>query len=481
MSAPSPSRAGADILELGLVDLAARIRTGEISSLAATEAVLTALDTDGRALNAVVRLWRERALEAADLADRDRRQGRIRGPLHGVPLAHKDMFYRAGELAECGSVILRGHRPLVTSTVLERLDAAGALDIGRLNMVEFALGVTGHNPHTGHPKNAWNPARITGGSTSGGAAAVAARLVAATLGSDTGGSLRIPAAFGGLVGIKPTYGRVSRAGAMPLSFSLDHVGPLARATEDCALVLRIIAGRDPRDPTTSARPVPDYGAGLGAGIENLRVAVVEDCFEDVVAEEVASAFGEAMRSLRELGARIEPRSVPHFRPLNALRRVVMLGDAAAYHAGFVAARRGDYAPQTLARLEPGFALSATDHLRAVSARGPLLETFCLEAFAHADVLALPTSPVPAPGIAETDTGGDARFVEIANVIGGLVGPFNYLGLPAISVPMGLDANGVPMGLQLVARPFAEALLFRVAHAFERATGWSRQRPRVAHG
>ena len=250
-----------DILSLGVAELAAKIRLGEVSSVEATRAVLDALDSRGPALNAVARLYPELALAAAKAADEARARGEGLGPLHGVPLAHKDMFHRAGELAEYGSTLFRGHRPVTSATVIARLDAAGAIDCGRLNMVEFALGITGHNAHTGHPKNAWDPARITGGSTSGGATSVAARLIPATLGSDTGGSIRIPASLCDLVGIKPTYGRVSRHACMPLSFSLDHVGPLARSAEDCALILAAIAGRDPNDPTTSSRA----GAGLPGG------------------------------------------------------------------------------------------------------------------------------------------------------------------------------------------------------------------------
>ena len=247
-----------ELLAWSLAELVVRLRSGDVSSREATEAVLAALDGPGRSLGAVARLYPEAALAAADAADQARARGDLLGPLHGVPLAHKDMFYRSGQLAECGATLMRGHRPTVTATVLARLDAAGAIDVGRLNMVEFALGITGHNAHTGHPRNPWDTSRITGGSTSGGAAAVAARLLPATLGSDTGGSIRYPAACCGLVGLKPTYGRVSRFGCMPLSFSLDHIGPLARSAEDVALVMQAIAGADPDDPTTDGAT----GAGL---------------------------------------------------------------------------------------------------------------------------------------------------------------------------------------------------------------------------
>ena len=469
MSAP-------ELLSWSLAELAARIAKGEVSSREAILAALAALDGPGRALNAVARLDPEAALAAADRADAARAAGAPLGTLHGVPMAQKDMFYRAGALAECGAELMRGHRPTVTATVIARLDAAGAVDLGRLNMVEFALGITGHNPHTGHPQNPWDRARVTGGSTSGGAAAVAARLIPATLGSDTGGSIRVPAACCGLFGIKPTYGRVSRYGCMPLSFSLDHVGPLARTALDLALVLQAIAGRDPGDPTTSARPVPDYRAALTGDVRGLRLAVAGQGMATPIDSDVAATVEAAVRTLSGLGMTSRPCAVPSFTPLNALRRMVMLAECAGLHRESVAAERARYNPQTLGRMEPGFAFAAADYLRALSGRGALLRRFCAEVLGEADLLALPTSPVATPGIAETDTGGDARFVAIANRMGALVGPFNYLGLPALSLPVGRDRNGMPIGLQLVARPFAEGLLLRVAHAFEQATGCARQKP-----
>lgn len=466
----------AEILGSSLAELAARIREGDVSSRDATAAVLEALAGPGRALRAVARLHPERALAQAEAADVARARGEPLGPLHGVPLAHKDMFYRAGDLAECGADLMRGHRPEATATVIARLDAAGAVDVGRLNMVEFALGITGHNTHTGHPENPWDRARVTGGSTSGGAAAVAARLVPATLGSDTGGSIRVPSACCGLYGIKPTYGRVSRFGCMPLSFSLDHIGPLARTPEDLALLLGVIAGRDPNDPTTSMRPAPDYRAGLGAAVRGLRLAVAGEGVETEIDPEVATVQAEALRAFADLGMVARPVAVPSFKSLNALRRVIMLAECAAYHRETIASSRGRYNPETAHRMEPGFAFSAVDYLRAASARAMLLERFCAAVFREADLLLLPTSPVMTPRIADTDTGGDARFMAIANRMGALVGPFNYLGLPALNLPAGRDPNGMPVGLQLVGPPFAEGLLLRVAHAFAQATGAGRAAP-----
>jgi aspartyl-tRNA(Asn)/glutamyl-tRNA(Gln) amidotransferase subunit A len=464
------------ILGLGAAELARAIAGGEIGSLEATRAVLEALETKGPALNAVARLYPDEALAAARAADEARARGEVLGPLHGVPLAHKDMFHRSGELSEYGSTIFKGQRPVTTATVIAKLDAAGALDCGRLNMVEFALGITGHNPHTGHPRNAWDTGRITGGSTSGGATSVAAGLIPATLGSDTGGSIRVPASLCNLVGIKPTYGRVSRHGCMPLSFSLDHVGPLARSAEDCAIVLQAIAGHDPNDPTSSRRPVGDYAAGLGRGVAGLRIARLAVGPEFEIDPEIQRLTDEAVAVLGGLGATVSEQVLPSTGPLNALRRVLMLAEGGAIHDGLMHARPGDYNPRTLHRMEPGFGFMATDYVQALMARGPLLERFCAQMFDQADVLALPMSPSLTPRIVDTDTGGDARFMALANTLGGLAGPFNYLGLPALSMPVGFDRNGMPVGMQLVGRPFAEGLLLRVAHSFERETGIAARRP-----
>ena len=466
----------AELLTWSLAELTQRLRQGEVSSREATLAVLAALEETAAGLDAVARLEPERALRAADAADRLRADGGELGLLHGVPMAHKDMFYRAGELAECGARLMRGHRPDVTATVLRRLDAAGAIDVGRLNMVEFALGITGHNAHTGHPRNPWDTSRITGGSTSGGAAAVAARLIPATLGSDTGGSIRYPAAACGILGLKPTYGRVSRYGCMPLSHSLDHVGPLARSAEDLALMLQAIAGQDPDDPTTSQRPVGDFAASLRRGARGLRLAVATSAPDAPVDAEVAASVEAAAGVLAEAGMGVRRVELPPFGAINALRRVIMLVECAATHREQVANQREDYNPQTVGRMEPGFQFSGVDYVRALAARAPLLRRFCADLFAEADVLALPTCPATTPGIAETDTGGDARFTAVANQLGTLVGPFNYLGLPALSLPVGHDARGMPLGLQLVARPFGEGLLLRVAHAFEEVAGIAALRP-----
>ncbi len=467
----------ADVLQLSLTEAAAAIAGRRLSSVEATRASLEALESRGPAYLAVAGLDGERALAAAAACDAELAKGVSRGPLHGVPMAHKDMFYRQGRVCAHGTAVRRDWVSPSTATALARLDAAGAVDLGRLNMVEWALGLTGHNAITGTPRNPWNTAYITGGSSSGPVASVSARLTYGSLGSDTGGSIRFPAACTNLVGIKPTYGRVSRANAMPLSPSLDHVGPLTRTVADNALLLRALAGYDPLDPTTSRRPVPDYQAQLEGGMNGLRIAVPRRPDIQLDAE-IETLLDRALATLTGLGASAVPVDMPGFAPLNVWRRQLMQAEAASIHRPYLATHRSAYNPTTLARLEPGFAVAAVDYLDALRRRGPTLDHFVATVFADADMLLLPVMPTPVPRIDETEIDAHPDWVEMINRLGWFMGPINYLGLPALALPMGNTANGLPNGFQLVARPFDEATLFRAGAAFERETGFSRHAPPV---
>jgi aspartyl-tRNA(Asn)/glutamyl-tRNA(Gln) amidotransferase subunit A len=465
-----------ELLDLDLVDIARAIRERQTSSLEVTTAMFEALEGRGRELNAVALLFHDTALEQAKRADEALARGETHGPLHGVPLAHKDMFYRAGRTCASGSRARADFVPDETAFVVSKLDEAGAIDAGRLNMVEFALGLTGHNAITGHPKNPYNKAHLTGGSSSGPAASLAARLNFATLGSDTGGSIRVPASACGLVGIKPTYGRVSRSGGLPLSFTLDHVGPLARTTRDLALMLQLIAGHDPDDATSSRRDVPDYMAGLDGHIEGVRVGVAKGPLEQPIDPEIDRLMSTSVMQLDELGAEIVEVALPPLEELNALRRVIMYTEVATLHRRLIETNEADYNPQTLARMRPGFFVDAIDYLESIAVRAQKLREFVAAVFADIDVLHLPVLPSPMPGIAETDMGGRQDLVDLVNALGAFVCPFNYLGLPAMSVPVGITGNGVPTGMQLIGRPFAEGLLLRVSQVYESATGFSSRRP-----
>jgi len=462
---------------LTLSAAAEAIAAKRASSRELAEACLARFETYGTALNCVAGIDPEAALAAADAADAELAAGRRRGPLHGVPLAHKDMFYRAGRESACGSRIRAGFVPAETAAALQRLDAAGALDVARLNMVEFALGTTGHNEITGAVRNPWNPAHITGGSSSGSAAAVAARLAFGALGSDTGGSIRLPASCCGLVGLKPTYGRVSRHACMPLSFTLDHVGPLTRSVGDAALILGAIAGRDPQDPTSSSRPVPDYRVGLDDGVKGLRIAVPESFFYDPVDDSVARSVRASLEVFAELGAEIVPLAMPReIAFANALNMLIIAVEGASFHANWLRERCQDYGRQTLGRLLPGLLHPAQQYLEAMKLRAVVLARLQETVFERADVLHTPVFPYEVPEIEASDVAVNPGFLEFLAGTGHCVRPFNYTGLPAISVPAGLTANGLPTGFQLVGRPFDEATLLRAAAAYERETRFSEQAP-----
>jgi aspartyl-tRNA(Asn)/glutamyl-tRNA(Gln) amidotransferase subunit A len=468
------------ICSLTLAEVADAIRAKRVSSVEATEASLARLKKFGGPdrLNCLAGLDEEGALRQARAADAALAQGRAKGPLHGVPLAHKDMFYRQGRPSGCGSRILKDVPAQSTAAALEALDAAGALEIARLNMVEFALGLTGHNSVVGTPRNPWNPAHITGGSSSGAAAGVAARLVYAALGSDTGGSIRFPAAVCGIVGLKPTYGRVSRYGALALSFSLDTVGPLARTVTDAALIYEAIAGFDARDPGSSRRPAPRVRPALEGGAKGLRVGVPKSYFYDPLEPEIAERVRASLEVFRAEGARLVEVDVPDLSATNVLTLLITAAEGAAAHAALLAERARDYGPQTLARLMTGMLAPASAYLEALAWRKAITREFCERVFAACDVLHTPITVAATPTIAESDVGANPGFARQMTAMGHCSRPFNFLALPSIAVPCGFASNGLPVAFQLAARPFAEEVLLRAGRAYERATDWHHKAPKL---
>src|SRR4051812_41273475 len=339
---------------MSLKELAGAIKRRKVSSLEVTKALLARIDQWQPTLNAFARVETDDALKAAKAADRALAAGKAKGPLHGVPLAHKDMYYSKGKLAECGSKIRKGWIAPATATAVERLEAAGSYRLGAINMVEFAYGPTGHNVHTGNVCNPWSPARITGGSSSGSGSAVAARLVPAALGSDTGGSIRMPAHFCGVTGLKPTNGRVSRANAMPLSFTLDTVGPLARSVEDCALILAAIAGPDPLDPTTDGAPLWNAKAAKRAP-KGMTIGIPKAFYVEDLAADVAKALEDAIATFKKLGVRLVPVELPDQTLVSAAALIVIAVEAASTHAVWLRARAADYSEQVRNRLANGLA------------------------------------------------------------------------------------------------------------------------------
>lgn len=470
-----------DPTTLTLREAAAAIAQGRLRAEALVEACLDRVERLQPALNCFIRVTAEAARGNARAADMAVKAGHALGPLHGVPLAHKDMFYRAGEICSCGSKIRANFVPDHTATVLRRLDAAGGIDLGRLNMAEFALGPTGHNDHFGRCRNPWSGDRITGGSSSGSGAAVAAGLAFGALGSDTGGSVRLPAAACGVVGIKPTQGRVSRYGAMPLSHSLDCIGLLARAVGDCARLLSVIAGADDRDGMASRRAVPDYERGLhDAGspgsLAGITIGVPDRYYYDGIDHEVADLLVRSRVVLEAQGAKIADVPVGDHGVISELAGAIMTAEGAALHLPWLRDRPQDYSEQVRARLLVGLGVSTTLYLQALQARSRLLDELLRETFTKCDVLHVPVLKRPVPTADETDVGGSTTMPRVLGEIVANTRPLNYLGLPGLVVPIGFTRNGLPQAMQLIARPFRELLLFRVGAAYEAGSGEHAERP-----
>jgi aspartyl-tRNA(Asn)/glutamyl-tRNA(Gln) amidotransferase subunit A len=468
-----------EILDLSLVEIADLLERGDVSSVQVTEAAIARARSLGPALNCFASLEPEGALVEAEKADRERRRGTPSGSLRGVPLAHKDLFYRGGKVVACGSKIRKDFVPENTATVLERLAAAGAVNLGALHMAEFAFSPTGYNEHYGHAHNPWNMPHVPGGSSSGSGAAVAARIVFGSLGTDTGGSLRHPAAMCGLTGLKPTLTRVSRAGVMPLSHSLDCVGPLARTARDCARLLDIIAGADPADPTSSPQRVPRHEAALDGNVRKLRIGIPRSYYYDPVTPEIKRHLEDSLDVFRNLGAEVVEVAIPDMDLINSLAHVLMAVEAATIHRRWLETRRDDYADQVRSRIEPGLFYPATRYCEALGMRASLCKEFLETALHGVDALHIPAIPVPVPTIESTTRGNPADVARVIGVIGHCTRGINYLGLPALAVPAGFDTQGLPVAFQLVGRPFSEATLLRMADAYQRTTDWHRRSPELS--
>ncbi len=470
-----------DLADLTLVDAAAAIATKKASAGEVLTACLANLDAHEKAVNATTWIDREGAFASAAAADAALAAGAKPGPLHGLPLAHKDMYYQAGRLASCGSKIRGDFRPDYTATVISRMADAGAYAFAGLNMAEFAMNGTGHNQHFGHCHNPWRLPYITGGSSSGSGAAVAARFTYAALGSDTGGSIRLPAAANGVSGIKPTQTRISRYGVMPLSFSADNVGPLARTARDCARILTVIAGQDPHDPTSAAVPVPDYEAGLDGDLRGIKIGVPTAYFLETADAPVVAAFEASMAALAGRGATIVPLTLPLMPEILAYAAVMSRCESGAIHSNWMRERAGDYGIHINSRLYASLAIPAVTYVEALGRRGPILATFAKDVFSHVHAIASPTISICLPTLAATDIdAGDPKAVDVASGVSGNTRPFNYLGLPALSVPCGFDPNGLPISLQLATKPFDEATAFKIGDAYQRDTDWHARRPTFAN-
>jgi len=447
-------------------ELGARFRRRELSPVELVRAQLARIEALDPALSAFVTLTADQALADARAAEAALRRGDP-GPLTGVPVAYKDLYATRGVRTTAGSALLADWVPDHDATCVARLARAGVVMLGKLITHEFAFGIQFPGHRFRPARNPWNAAHIPGGSSSGSGAALAAGLVAGSLGSDTGGSIRGPAAFCGVVGLKPTYGRASRAGVVTLSWTLDHTGPMARTVEDAALLLGALAGHDPADPASSRAPVADYTAGLGQPVRGLRIGVPRDYFHDGLDPEVARAFEEALAALRGLGALVEDVEIPHIWDAWAFM-AIMLAEAFAYHERDLRERPGLYGEVLREKMLAGALVSASEYVQAQRLRARLAGAMAA-VLRRVDVLATPTTPKPAPTFA-TVHDPDFPFAR-SNMA-----PFNMSGLPALALPCGFSASGLPLSLQLAGRPFDETTVLRVGHAYEQATAWHRRRP-----
>lgn len=454
-----------DLRNLSLTGLAAAIRDRRITSVEATSQALARARTVAPQTNSIIAYDDEAALAAAHIADAMTASGRSFGPLHGVPLAHKDMFDRVGHIPSWGARIRKQTPCTSDATVIARLQAAGSHQIASLHLTEFAFGPTGHNYVLGHARNPWSLDHITGGSSSGSAISVATGTVTAALGSDTAGSLRLPAAACGVTSLKPTYTRVSRAGAMPLSASLDCVGPIAREVGDLALMLRLIAGADGRDGGASQRSVPDYTKGLDTPVTGLRIGVDETLI-GLADASVQEQIEEALGILEGAGAKRVAVRFPDWGTIDRLTQLLQLPEVASAHGAHLRHRAADFGPQVRARLEFGHFISGADHQTALRARGTMLARTLAETYDGADVTILPTFADPLPTIATLDVAGGPLLQTAMGRVVLYCRPINYLGLPSLTLPYPMS-GGLPNGFQLIGRPFAEGRLLQLGHAYQR--------------
>jgi aspartyl-tRNA(Asn)/glutamyl-tRNA(Gln) amidotransferase subunit A len=449
-------------------ELGAHYRRRELSPVEVTRALLARIEKLDPGLHAFVTLTADRALADARAAEEALRRGDGR-PLLGIPVAHKDIYLTRGIRTTGGSALLADWVPDEDATCVRRWQEAGTVLLGKLITHEFAVGIQFPGHRFPPARNPWNLGHIPGGSSSGSGAALAAGLVHGATGSDTGGSIRGPAAFCGVVGLKPTYGRSSRSGVLTLSWTLDHTGPLARTVEDCAYLMQPLAGHDPADPASSRAPVDDYVAALGGGVRGVRIGVPRNYFFEGIDPEVERAFEAALATLRGLGAEVRDVRIPSLARTHSFL-LIMLAEAYAYHEGDLRAHPEQYGDVLRERLQAGALVTGAEYVQAQRIRAEI----CAETagvLRSVDVLATPTTPKPATpfSLAHDPEFGFPR----SNMP-----PFNITGLPALALPCGFSGSGLPLSLQLSGRPFEETTVLRVGHAYQQVTAWHTRRPPV---
>ncbi len=475
-----------DLEELTIAEVAPRIRSKEVSPVGLTRLFLERTKRLNPVLNAYVTQTEEQARADAKAAEKEIKRGRYRGPLHGIPFSIKDNLATKGIRTTAGSKILSEWVPDYDATVVDRLRKAGAIILGKSNMHEWAAGGTTINPFYGTTHNPWDLKRIAGGSSGGSAAAVAANICMASIGTDNRGSVRNPASLCGVVGLKATYGRVSRFGGVDGTggYSTDHFGIITKTVRDCAMVLQEIAGYDPKDPLSADEPVPDYSKGIGKKIKGLRMGIIRRYFEDLMVGEVGDIFGGAVRVLERLGMKVEEVCIPHMDLIPAVQAASRAENISA-HENYLRTSPRDYSPSVLYRNISTLLISGATYVTAQRARRIICQEFD-RAFQQVQVIVAPTA-MPAPTIEECKQGfvelegkkvnlqldGGASFGTLCTI------PFNVTGLPAISLCCGFSSSGLPVGVQIVGPALREDLVLQVAHAYERAAKWYERKPPLA--
>ena len=469
-----------DLCFLTIADAAREIEARRLSPAELAEAHLRRIERVEPTLNSFITIIGDEAMARARDAEREIAAGAYRGALHGIPVGLKDLYFTRGLRTTVGSKILRDFVPDYDSAAAERLAAAGAVLMGKLQMHEFALGATSVNPHDGPARNPWDPSRITGGSSGGSGSSVASGQCMAALGSDTGGSIRIPSGLCGIVGVKPTFGRVSRHGVYPLAWSLDTAGPMTRSALDAAIVLNAIAGYDPRDPSSANVPGEDFTDGIESGVAGMRIGAPVDFFYDFIDGEAADAVCEAAGVFERLGATVDRIPLPALNQALGISSALLVTEAAETLFDHLRDRPDDIGEDVRARLYLGALTPAVDYIKAQRARRAYNERIS-DAMREYDLLIAPTAAVAAPRIGQrtVEVGGETE--NALSLMSRLTRPFNLTGQPAASVPCGFTSDGLPIGLQLAGRPWEDATVLRAAYAYENATEWSARKPPITNG
>jgi aspartyl-tRNA(Asn)/glutamyl-tRNA(Gln) amidotransferase subunit A len=460
-----------------IAEIGPRIRRGEVSPVDLTRACLDRVARLDPNIHAFITVTADSALDQARQAERDIQVGHYRGPLHGIPIAQKDLMFTRGVRTTAGSKVLKDFVPDYDAAVVSRLEQAGAVSLGKLNLHEFAAGATSENPHYGAVHNPWRVEHNPGGSSGGSAAALAAGMCLGATGSDTAGSVRVPSHACGTTAIKPTYGRVSCFGVIPLSWSLDHVGPMTRSAADAALLLNVMAGFDRRDAATVDRPTEDYTSELDIRLRGLHIGIPTTYFNESLQPEVEAAWRAAIEVLIELGAAPVDVAFTTLHDAQRVGMVILRAEMATFHREWFARQPEDYTPGPRERFEFARGLGAMDYVQAQRDREPMRAELW-STFDQVDVLVTPTMPMTTARIGSGSVEFDGKTFATGDLATRCTYPFNISGFPAMSIPCGFDRNGLPIGLQLAAAPWQEALLLGVAHRYQQATDWHRARPQM---